>query len=201
MGLTLSESKEKILNVALGLSSKFGLVNLSIGELAKVVGMSKSGLFGHFKSKEALQKMVLDFAAHHFVNTVIKPALKKERGIPRLEAIVDNWITWSLEVHIGGCPIVTAAIEFDDRPGVLRDHVQFLKTEMIKGFEKTTRIAVIEGHLDNDLDCEQFVFELYSFMIGFHIYGRLMNEEMAKEKFKKSFKGLISRHEAKGWTT
>ena len=199
MSLTLSESKEKILNVALGLSSKFGLVNLSIGELAKVVGMSKSGLFGHFKSKEALQKMVLDFAAYHFVNTVIKPALKKERAIPRLEAIVDNWITWSLEAHLGGCPIVTAAIEFDDRPGVLRDHVQFLKTEMIKGFEKTTRIAVIEGHLDNDLDCEQFVFELYSFMIGFHIYGRLMNEEMAKEKFKKSFESLISRHEAKGW--
>ena len=201
MRLTLSESKEKILNVALGLSSKFGLVNLSIGELAKVVGMSKSGLFGHFKSKEALQKMVLDFAAYHFVNTVIKPALKKERGIPRLEAIVDNWITWSLEIHLGGCPIVTAAIEFDDRPGVLRDHVQFLKNEMIKGFEKTTRIAVIEGHLDKDLDCEQFVFELYSFMIGFHIYGRLMNEEMAKEKFKKSFKSLISRHEAKGWAT
>lgn len=201
MTLTLSESKEKILNVALGLSSKFGLVNLSIGELAKVVGMSKSGLFGHFKSKEALQKMVLDFAAHHFINTVVKPALKKERGIPRLEAIVDNWITWSLEAHLGGCPIVTAAIEFDDRPGVLRDHVQFLKTEMIKGFEKTTRIAVIEGHLDNDLDCEQFVFELYSLMIGFHIYGRLMNEEMAKEKFKKSFKSLISRHEAKGWAT
>ena len=201
MNLTLSESKEKILNVALGLSSKFGLVNLSIGELAKVVGMSKSGLFGHFKSKEALQKMVLDFAAHHFINTVVKPALKKERGIPRLEAIVDNWITWSLEAHLGGCPIVTAAIEFDDRPGVLRDHVQFLKTEMIKGFEKTTKIAVIEGHLDNNLDCEQFVFELYSLMIGFHIYGRLMNEEMAKEKFKKSFKGLISRHEAKGWAT
>ena len=201
MNLTLSESKEKILNVALGLSSKFGLVNLSIGELAKVVGMSKSGLFGHFKSKEALQKMVLDFAAHHFINTVVKPALKKERGIPRLEAIVENWITWSLEAHLGGCPIVTAAIEFDDRPGVLRDHVQFLKTEMIKGFEKTTKIAVIEGHLDNNLDCEQFVFELYSLMIGFHIYGRLMNEEMAKEKFKKSFKGLISRHEAKGWAT
>ena len=199
MSLTLSESKEKILNVALGLSSKFGLVNLSIGELAKVVGMSKSGLFGHFKSKEALQKMVLDFAAHHFINTVVKPALKKERGIPRLEAIVDNWITWSLEAHLGGCPIVTAAIEFDDRPGVLRDHVQFLKTEMIKGFEKTTKIAVIEGHLDKDLDCEQFVFELYSLMIGFHIYGRLMNEEMAKKKFKKSFESLISRHEAKGW--
>ena len=201
MNLTLSESKEKILNVALGLSSKFGLVNLSIGELAKVVGMSKSGLFGHFKSKEALQKMVLDFAAHHFINTVVKPALKKERGIPRLEAIVDNWITWSLEAHLGGCPIVTAAIEFDDRPGALRDHVQFLKTEMIKGFEKTTKIAVIEGHLDKNLDCEQFVFELYSLMIGFHIYGRLMNEEMAKEKFKKSFKGLISRHEAKGRVT
>ena len=201
MNLTLSESKEKILNVALGLSSKFGLVNLSIGELAKVVGMSKSGLFGHFKSKEALQKMVLDFAAHHFINTVVKPALKKERGIPRLEAIVENWITWSLEAHLGGCPIVTAAIEFDDRPGALRDHVQFLKTEMIKGFEKTTKIAVIEGHLDKNLDCEQFVFELYSLMIGFHIYGRLMNEEMAKEKFKKSFKGLISRHEAKGRVT
>ena len=200
MNLTLTETKEKILNVALGLSSKFGLVNLSIGELAKVVGMSKSGLFGHFKSKEALQKMVLDFAAYHFVNTVVKPALKEKRGIPRLEAIVENWISWSLEMHLGGCPIVTAAIEFDDRPGALRDHVQFLKTEMIKGFEKTTRIAVSEGHLVKELDCEQFVFELYSLMIGFHIYGRLMDEKMAKRRFKKAFKDLISRYK-RGKTT
>ena len=103
-------------------------------------------------------------------------------------------------MHLGGCPIVTAAIEFDDRPGALRDHVQFLKTEMIKGFEKTTRIAVSEGHLVKELDCEQFVFELYSLMIGFHIYGRLMDEKMAKRRFKKAFKDLISRYK-RGKTT
>jgi len=194
MNKTLSETKKKILNVALDLSSKIGFVNLSIGELAKKVGMSKSGLFGHFKSKELLQKTVLDFAAFHFIQTVIKPAIKKERGIPRLEAIVLNWLHWSCEKHPGGCPIVTAVVEFDDRPGFIREHVKQLQKEMIGGFYKATEIAVEEGQLQKDLDCGQFVYELYSLMIGFQVYGRLLEEEIAEKRLKRSFGELLERH-------
>ena len=196
MTKTISETKEKILEVALDLSSRWGLVNLSIGELAKVVGMSKSGLFGHFKSKESLQKMVLDLASFNFIQTVIGPATKKSRGIPRLEAIIDNWVTWSLDKHQGGCPIITAIIEFDDRPGFLRDHVKSLQKEMLEGFKKATSIAVEEGHFKKNLNIDQFVYELYSFMIGFHIFARLMNQEKAKMKLRQSFKDLVQRNRA-----
>ena len=79
MTKTISETKEKILEVALDLSSRWGLVNLSIGELAKVVGMSKSGLFGHFKSKESLQKMVLELASMNFIQSVLRLQRKKKR--------------------------------------------------------------------------------------------------------------------------
>ena len=193
MTKAISQTKEKILEVALDLSSRWGLVNLSIGELAKVVGMSKSGLFGHFKSKESLQKMVLDLASMNFVQTVIKPATKKSRGIPRLQAIVENWITWSTDKHQGGCPIVTAIIEFDDRPGSLRDHVKALQKEMLESFKKAVFIAVEEGHFDKGLSTDQFVYELYSYMVGFHIFARLMNQEKAKAKLRKSFRDLVAR--------
>ena len=194
MTKAISQTKEKILEVALDLSSRWGLVNLSIGELAKVVGMSKSGLFGHFKSKESLQKMVLDLASMNFVQTVIKPSTKESRGVPRLNAIVENWITWSTDKHQGGCPIVTAIIEFDDRPGSLRDHVKILQKEMLNGFNKAVSIAVDEGHFKEDLDTDQFVYELYSYMIGFHIFARLMNQEKAKTKLRKSFRDLVARN-------
>jgi len=194
MTKTISQTKEKILEVALDLSSRWGLVNLSIGELAKVVGMSKSGLFGHFKSKESLQKMVLDLASLNFIQTVIRPATKKKRGIPRLEAIIDNWITWSLDKHQGGCPIVTAVMEFDDRPGDLREHVKSLQKEMLEGFKKATSIAVNEGHLREGLNSDQFVYELYSFMVGFHIFARLMDKEKAKLRLRKSFEELLLRN-------
>jgi len=193
MTKAISDTKEKILEVALDLSSRWGLVNLSIGELAKVVGMSKSGLFGHFKSKESLQKMVLDLASLNFVQMVIKPATKKSRGVPRLEAIVENWITWSTDKHQGGCPIVTAIIEFDDRPGPLRNHVKALQKEMLDSFKKAVSIAVDESHFYKGLSADQFVYELYSYMIGFHIFARLMNQEKAKTKLRKSFEDLVAR--------
>ena len=193
MTKAISETKEKILEVALDLSSRWGLVNLSIGELAKVVGMSKSGLFGHFKSKESLQKMVLDLASLNFVQTVIKPATKKPRGVPRLEAIVENWITWSTDKHQGGCPIITAIIEFDDRPGSLRDHLKSLQKEMLEGFKKAASIAIDEKQFHKNLSPDQFVYELYSYMIGFHIFARLMNQEKAKLKLRKSFSDLVVR--------
>ena len=85
-----SSTKEIILKTALDLTSRFGLESLSIGELAKTVGMSKSGLFGHFKSKERLQIMVMDYAAENFVLQVIKPAIKEQRGLPRLKAMMEN---------------------------------------------------------------------------------------------------------------
>ncbi len=188
-----NETKELILKAALDFSSKLGLESLSIGELAKRVGMSKSGLFGHFNSKEKLQKMVIDYAAKNYTENVFLPAFKKPRGIPRILAIVETWHKWSGKYFTGGCPFVAAAFEYDDRPGPVRDHIRHHQSTMIGSFEKAAQIAVDEGHFKKDLDVKAFAFEFYSYMLGYHLYSRLLRDEVAKERHIETVDGLIAR--------
>lgn len=188
-----NETKELILKAALDFSSKLGLESLSIGELAKKVGMSKSGLFGHFNSKEKLQMMVIDYAAKNYTENVFIPAFKKERGIPRIYAIVENWHKWSGKYFTGGCPFVAAAFEYDDRPGMVRDHIRAHQTSMLDSFEKAAKIAVDEGHFKKDLDCKGFAFEFYSYMLGYHLYSRLLRDEEAKLRHSEAVESLITR--------
>lgn len=186
-------TKETILKAAFELTSKFGLGSLSIGELAKSVGMSKSGLFGHFKSKEKLQIMVMDYASDNFVLRVIKPALQAPRGLARLEKLMINWKKWSTSYLPGGCPFLGAIIEFDDRPGVIHDHIQKIQSTMIHTFERSISIAVEEAELRADTDIEQLAYEVYSNMIGYHIYNRLLKDKRSNQKFDLAFKSIINR--------
>ncbi len=184
-------TKDRIIQVAYDWTSKFGLDSITIGELAKAVGMSKSGLFGHFKSKEKLQMMVLDFTAENFTQAVVRPALKKPRGLDRLEAMVDNWIKWSSADNLGGCPFIAAAIEFDDKPGNIRDSiVRYLKT-MTGTYAKAADIAVEEGQLPKSADTKQMAYEIYSMMIGYHVYSRLLADDTSKQKLKDGYKRVI----------
>ena len=188
-----SETKEAILKAALDFTSKLGLESLSIGELAKKVGMSKSGLFGHFNSKEKLQQMVIDYAAENFTANVIKPALQLPRGIPRIEGIFNNWIKWSHTFFTGGCPFVAAAFEYDDRPGPVRDHIKEYQHTMINSFQRAAEIAKEEGQFKSDLDTKQFAFEFYSIMLGFHLYQRLLQDADTNTLHQNSFQSLIER--------
>jgi AcrR family transcriptional regulator len=184
-------TKETILKAALDLTSKFGLESLSIGELAKSVGMSKSGLFGHFKSKEKLQIMVMDYAAENFTNQVILPALKEPRGLPRLEGIMRRWKVWSGNYMAGGCPFLSSIVEFDDRPGKIRDHIKELQSSMIKTFERSILISKEEGHIRNDSNIKQIAYEFYSNMIGYHIYSRLLTDEDSSEMFDNAYNRIL----------
>jgi|GEM_PF-1363852 len=186
-------TKEIILKEAFKLASRFGLESLSIGELAKSVGMSKSGLFGHFNSKERLQIMVLDYAAKDWVEKVIHPATKMTRGIPRLLAIMDNWIVWSSTSLPGGCPFISAAIEYDDRPGPVRDHLVLLQKEMLSAFNRSATISIEEGQLASDIDLDHFSYELYSYMVGMHVFNRLLKASDGQENFVKSVTNLLAR--------
>jgi AcrR family transcriptional regulator len=186
-------TKETILKSAFELTSKFGLESLSIGELAKSVGMSKSGLFSHFKSKEKLQIMVMDYASQNFVAKVVKPALKKERGIDRIIALMKNWEKWSSTYLPGGCPFLSAIVEFDDRPGAVRDHIKVLQGTMVQTFARSVSIAIQENQLKQDTDSEQLAYELYSNMIGFHIYNRLLKDKKAKQKFDNLFTSILDK--------
>lgn len=186
------ETKEFILKTALDLTSRFGLESLSIGQLAKSVGMSKSGLFGHFKSKETLQIMVINYAAKNFTDQVIRPAIIKPRGLARLDEMMVQWKAWSSSYLAGGCPILSSIVEFDDRPGEVRDHVQKLQGKMIFAFEKTLNIAKAEAQIKEDAKVDQLAYQIYSNMIGYHIYSRLLADKKANEHFLNSYYKILS---------
>lgn len=186
-------TKESILKSAFDLASVLGLEALTIGKLAEAAGLSKSGLFGHFQSKENLQVMVLEYSAHYYTDKVIRPALEKNRGVPRIRAIVDQWIKWTEVTVKGGCPILTAAIEFDDRPGVVQDKVQELLKAQTKFLEKAADIAREEGHFKKDLNSKQFAFEFYSLMVAFQIYSKLLKQKDAKKQFVQAVDDLIEK--------
>ncbi len=191
--------KNHILTSALELSRTIGLEALTIGALAKTVGMSKSGLFGHFNSKEKLQKMVLDFAADQFTQEVIRPALKTQRGLKRLDKMISNWLSWSTTKKNGGCPFISAIIEFDDRPGEIREHVKHYQSMMLDSFAKAVNIAIEEKELASDCNPEQFAFQLYGYVISYHVYHRLLSDDKAQEKFLDAYLNLkfsYSREEA-----
>jgi AcrR family transcriptional regulator len=186
-------TKTMILDTATKIASRWGIEGLTIGELAKAVGMSKSGLFAHFGGKDQLQLSVLQSATANFVDVVMKPAFKEPRGEPRIRAMVKNWID-----HLndegelpGGSILIAASIEVDDKPGVLRDFVKNAQNDLIKNIEKAARIGVEEGHFRRDLDIEQFAWSLYSFVLGYHHFKRMLEDPKADLHFKRSFGGLL----------
>jgi AcrR family transcriptional regulator len=190
-------TRAAILDEALALASQVGLEGLSIGELAKRLGMSKSGLFAHFASKENLQLDVLRSAAERFVEMVIRPALQKPRGEPRVRALFENWLAWSrADFSPGGCLFVSAAVELDDRPGPPRDYLVGAQRDFLGAIATAARIAVEEGHFRRDLEPEQFAYDLYSIYLAYHHFSRLLQSPEAEERLRRSFAGLLERAQA-----
>lgn len=187
------KTRRQILEAALNVASKEGLAGLTIGELAKSVGMSKSGLFAHFRTKDALELAVLEAAVERFVSVVIQPAFQKPRGEPRILALVENWVKFldGSDSLPGGSILISASVELDDRPGPARDFVQKAQRDLITNIEKSARIAVDAGHFRKDLDCDQFAWSLYSFVLGYHHFSRMLNDPKAEWHFMQSVRGLL----------
>ncbi|MCP4670610.1 MAG: TetR/AcrR family transcriptional regulator [Desulfobacula sp.] len=163
------ETKQKILQTGFEMASKLGMECLSIGTLASSTGMSKSGLFSHFKSKENLQLAVMDHAGEIFFENVISPALKAPAGIQRLHSMMDRWINWTINLS-GGCIFVAAAAEYSDRPGKMRDCIRNQHDQWIDCLSRVAQSAVKVGDLKEDTDCNLFAFEMYSLILGFFLY-------------------------------
>jgi AcrR family transcriptional regulator len=187
------QTRSLILETALKIASREGIEGLTIGELAKAVGMSKSGLFAHFGNKDQLQLSVLELATTNFVEFVMRPAFKVARGEPRLNAFLNNWLAHLNDESLlpGGSILIAASIELDDRPGPLRDYVQKSQKDLISNIEKAARLAVEEGHFRKDLDIEQFAWSMYSFVLGYHHFKRMLEDPKAELHLKRSFNGLI----------
>jgi len=175
------DTKERILGEALDLVSTVGIEGLSIGELAKATEMSKSGLFAHFESKEALQLEVLRTGSAHFQETVVTPALREPRGEPRVRALFERWLAWET-LRTGGCPFMAATFELDDRPGRLRDALETTQREWIDTLTKAILIAMDEGHFHTDIDADQLAYEIYGVFMAFHLFHRLLRDPNAHRR-------------------
>ena len=174
-GMTKGEdTKTMILSTGLEMASQLGLENVTIGELAKATGMSKSGLFAHFASKENLQIQILDHAGRLFAAQVIQPALLVPAGAGRILALFDNWIAWSAGLK-GGCIFVTASSDFKDRPGNVRAFLLKQQQDWLACLRRVAESAVKAGDFRPDIDAAQFAFEMYSLLLGVHLYDKLLN--------------------------
>ncbi len=190
-----ADTKTAILERGLEMASLVGLENVTIGSLAKAAGMSKSGLFAHFQSKENLQIDILAYAGELFSQGVIVPALKTPPGIPRIKTLAENWVKWNMDLT-GGCIFVTASSDFKDRPGKVRDFLIFQQEQWLDCLVRLARSAIKAGDFRADIDCEQFAFELYSLLLGFHLYHKLLASPEIKTRQEQSLEKLLSDYQA-----
>lgn len=186
------ETRAAILDAALTQASEAGFESLTIGTLAERTGLSKSGLFAHFGSREELQVAAVESAAARFTATVFLPALKAKRGLPRMRALFDLWLDWTERNGLTGCPMQAAAIEFDDRPGAVRDTVLAHYKRLEQELGRAVEMGVEQGHLRADLDIEQFVFDMLGVIFAYYHSARLFRREEAVARARKSFERLLA---------
>lgn len=186
-------TRATVVDHALALSSQIGFEGLTIGSLARDVGLSKSGLFAHFESKEDLQLQVLEEAVDRFIGLVVRPAFAQPRGEPRIRALFDRWMEWATADFLpGGCLFVSLANELDDRPGPLRDFLVAAQAEWLATLSTAARLAAESGHFRRDLDHQQFAYDFYAVMLAFHHFHRLIRDPAAKARARSSFDRLIA---------
>ena len=190
------ETRQAILARAFELANVIGVSGLTIGRLAEATGLSKSGLFAHFGSKEALEVAVVEEAARQFVQEVMVPALGKPRGEPRVRALYEHWMAWG--EREGGGFFVGASAELDDRPGAPRDALVRACKDWIDALTTAAQIAITEGHFRSDLDPKQFAFELYGIMLAAHTFGRFLHDRGTRSRTNDAFDRLLAAARAPG---
>jgi AcrR family transcriptional regulator len=192
------QTRAAILEAALTLASHMGLEGLSIGALAEVTGMSKSGVFAHFGSRDELQIAVIREYHQKFEEEVFYPALHEPRGLPRLRALFDNWVRRVATELDSGCIYISGAVEFDDRPGPVRDALVDMVQTWQDALERAIRIAVEEGHLKADTDPAQMLFEVHGLILALHHDARLLRHPGAVERARTGFARVLASYAAPG---
>jgi AcrR family transcriptional regulator len=185
-------TRETIVDKAYEIARFAGIEGLSIGPLAQAVGMSKSGVFAHFGSREDLQLAVLEDAARRFGEHTLIPALAQPRGLPRLREIMRLWFEWG-RLEQGGCVLVGSVSEFDDRPGPLRDLVLRNETRWRAELQRAAQLAIDCGHLRNG-DTDQYAFELYAIPLAMLHEAGLFGYERARRHGDSALERWIAAH-------
>ena len=176
-------TRSTVLGQAITEASVVGLRGVTIGTLATKAGLSKSGLFAHFKSKESLQLGILEEAITRFIALVVAPALKEPRGKARVAALLRNWQAWArADFMPGGCVFVSAIVEIEDLEPAVRARLVEAQLDWIDTLAQAVRIAQDAGHFQKDLDATQMAFEVVSLAYGHHLLGRLVRTTGAEKK-------------------
>jgi AcrR family transcriptional regulator len=178
-----------ILDEAGRLARRVGLGGLTIGTLATQTGMSKSGLFAHFGSKESLQLQVLEHSTERFVDEVIRPALKAPRGTPRVRDLFERWLEW--DSAEGGCPLVAASFELDDQPGPVRERLVRVQRDWTETLSMVVTSGISEGHFRPDTDPRQFAQDLQGVMLAYHLASRLLADPEAADRARRALAALL----------
>jgi AcrR family transcriptional regulator len=191
------QTRATILEAALGLASHMGLEGLSIGAIAEVTQMSKSGVFAHFGSREELQISVVREYHARFEEEVFNPALREARGLPRLQGLFERWVRRvSIEID-SGCIYISGAVEFDDRPGPVRDALVAMVQAWHTALERAIRLAVDEGHLKADTDPQQMLFEVHGLILALHHDARFLRLPGSLLRAGVAFDHVLSRYLAR----
>ena len=188
------QTKATIVDAALGLASQIGLEGLSIGALAEVTGMSKSGVFAHFGSREELQISVIREYHDRFETEVFYPALSCPRGLPRLQSLFDNWMQRTSTEIDSGCIYISGAVEFDDRPGSVRDALASSVNTWQNALQRAVAQAQKEKHLSDKADPLQMAFEIHGLILALHYEARFLRNPGAAERARKGFTDIVARH-------
>ena len=190
------QTKAAIVDAALGLATQIGLEGLSIGALAEVTQMSKSGVFAHFGSREELQISVVREYHARFEDEVFYPALQAERGLPRVRALFANWMKrTSVEID-SGCIYISGAVEFDDRPGPVRDALASSVKTWLTAMHRAVTAAQEVGHLDTSANAQQILFEIHGLILALHYEARFLKTPGSIERAVQGFENILQRYGA-----
>lgn len=186
------QTRALIVDQAVALAGVEGLAALSIGELAKAAGLSKSGLFAHFGSKQALQQAILAHVVERFTAQVVVSALTPGDGVSRLRKLFENYLRWAGEDQPAGCPLQASSVELDDQPGPLRDYLSEQQREWFEVIGRMAAKAVRQGQFKADLDTEQFAFAFHAILLGYNYANRMLRDPKAGQRAHLAFDALIA---------
>ena len=190
------QTRAAILDAALGLASHMGLEGLSIGALAEVMQMSKSGVFAHFGSREELQISVIREYHARFEDEVFLPSIAEARGLPRLRALFERWLRRvSVELD-SGCIYISGAVEFDDRPGPVRDALASMVRAWQSALERAIAMAVEEGQLRADTDPAQMLFEIHGLILALPHDARFLRTPGVLERARAAFERVVAHYQS-----
>jgi AcrR family transcriptional regulator len=187
------QTKQAIIDAALGLATQVGLEGLSIGALAEVARMSKSGVFAHFGSREELQISVIREYFHRFEQEIFVPAMQAPRGLPRLRALFANWMKRVAVEIQSGCIFISGAVEFDDRTGPVHDALASSVTIWLDALLRAVEQARDCGHLVPQADHEQIAFEIHGLILALHYEARFLKNAGSIERANQGFENILWR--------